>query len=853
MRIYGLIPAILSVSLLFCVSEASASQISKKKKKKKQTTEAAAPKPAPKKEAHPYDKFMKDVVDSAKGGFINLYRNKKDKVFVEFPKNKMGRRVLVGSTISSTSDPNFMDVGYKYNQPLCLQVEMIDSTVVLYESAAGASTKDSLMKLAMDKSYVPKLYSRIPINAYKKDSSSVIFEITSLLNAMVPKGNEFSVVKSADSKSSYFGKMKSFSDNASIVMHNNIEFSRQVFIAKIKIGEGSISSNVSIMLLPEKEMRPRIQDSRIGIFSTSGINRKARVDLSNAEDGLKTYKIANRWKIEPSDIEAWKKGETVAVKNPIVWYVDNTFPQAWRKPIKEGVLAWNAAFENFGLKDALVVKDFPTAEEEPEFDPDNLKYSCIRYVPNATMNAYGPSWVDPLSGEILNASVIVYNDIIRLINNWRFVQTAQVDERVRAKKMPDDVMDESITYVISHEIGHTLGLMHNMGASASFPVESLRDPGFTAKYGVTPSIMDYARFNYVAQPEDKNVTLVPPSIGVYDAYAIEWLYKPVPQAEDMWEEAEIAGRIIEEKEGQAFYRYGAQQMSAGAYASYDPSALAEDLGDDPLKAGAYGIKNLKYILPNVNNWIEDDEDFSHRSKLFMQIAGQYNRYLNNALAQVGGIYLNHVKTNSTLKPAIPVSKQVQRNSLRWVLNELKNSSWVDEKSLTENSGLHVPYSNKIANIIGARLVLEVPSRVVLSAAIAEKGKAYTLKDYYDDLYNEIFLPSSKLNSIDKTLQTSLIDRLSKSFGTTVKGKSLLGVSEEEENFLEKSHICLGEASEPYQRAVDVSSISEIASYSGQLLTKVRSLVSARRQSASPEDRAHYEYLYIVINNALSNK
>lgn len=851
MRIYKLIPAILSVSLLFCGNEAEASQIFKKKKKKTPVAEAPAPKPAPKKEVHPYDKFMKEVADSACGGFINLYRNKKDKIFIEFHRDKIGRRVLVGSTIASTSDPNFMDVGYKYNPPLCLQIEMMDSTVVLYESEEGASTKDSLMRLAMERSYLPKLHSRIPINAYKKDSSSFIFEVTSLLNSMAPKGSDFSVVKAADSKSSYFGKMKSFSDNASIVLNNNVEFSRTVFIAKLKLGEGTISSNVSILLLPEEVMRPRIQDSRIGIFSTSGINRRPRVDLSNAEDGLKTYKIANRWKIEPSDMEAWKRGEAVAVKQPVVWYVDNTFPEAWRKPIKEGVLAWNKAFERFGLKDALVVKDFPTHEEDPEFDPDNLKYSCIRYVPNATMNAYGPSWVDPLSGEIMNASVIIYNDIVRLVNNWRFVQTAQVDERVRSKKMPDEVLNESITYVVSHEIGHTLGLMHNMGASASFPVESLRDPAFTAKYGVTPSIMDYARFNYVAQPGDKYVTLIPPSIGVYDEYAIEWLYRPVPEAKDLWEEAEIAGKIIDDKEGQAFYRYGAQQMNAGPYAAYDPSALAEDLGDDPIKAGNYGIKNLKYILPRMNEWIEDDSDFSHRSKLFAQIAMQYNRYLNNALAQVGGIYLNQVKAGSGIKPAVPVSKQVQKNSLRWVINELKNSSWLDEKSLTENSGLHVPYSNKVANAIGSRLALELPSRVVLSSTIAEAGKSYTLKDYYDDLYNEIFLSSSKLKPVDKTLQRALVDRFAKSFASSIKGKSFTD-SEEDMTFCETSHICLGEAQEPYQRAVDVSSINDIASYSAHMLTKIRSLASSRRKAAPLEDRAHYEYLYILITNTLSS-
>lgn len=852
MKLYRLILSILALALICHVYEADASVAARKKKKKKESTEVVAPKPVNKKKVTPYEKFMKEAIDSACGGFVNMYRSNKDKIYIAFPKSHIGRRLLVGSTVSSTSDPNFIDVGYKYNRPVCLQVEMRDSTVLLYESQVGATTKDSLMQLAMERSYVPKLFARIPVSAYNKDSSSLIFDITALINAMTPKGKDFTVVKQADSKSSYFGKMKSFEDNASIVVNNNIEFSKTVFIAKVKLGEGTISSTVSILLLPEKPMRARVQDSRIGVFSTSGINKMPRVDLSNAEDGFNKYRIANRWRLEPSDMEAWSNGEKVCVRQPIVWYVDNTFPELWRGPIKEGVLAWNRAFEKFGLKNAICVKDFPSSDEDPEFDPDNLKYNCIRYVPNATMNAYGPSWVDPVSGEILNASVIVYNDIIRLINNWRFVQTAQIDERVRSKKMPEEIMAESIRYVVSHEIGHTLGLMHNMGASSAFPVDSLRSPVFTAIYGVTPSIMDYARFNYIAQPGDKGVSLMPPILGIYDEYAIEWLYRPIPQAKDIWEEYAIAERLIDSKSGNPFYRYGPQQIGSSANMLYDPSAMAEDLGDDPIKAGAYGVKNLKYILPNLCDWIEDDEDFSHRKALYAQIAGQYKRYLNNVLAQVGGIYLNNAKYGAGIKPSIPVERHIQRASLKWVIGEIRNSSWLEDKSLTDNIGLRVPYPNKIAEAIGNLMISEVPARVVLSSSLGKTGSTYTLKDYYDDLYRELFLRPAKLSSAEKTLHRTIVKGYTKNF-IAMKTKGFAEDDNTCERFYEDAEVCFGESNEPYRRTVDMSSFSENSSYSAYFLSMVRSLAFSLRKSAPLEDRAHYEYLYLMTNNALGDR
>jgi len=857
----SIILTLIAAALLVPSTDAAAS-VFKKKKKKAQTEATAAQKPAPKKKQTPYEKLMKEVADSACGGTFNLYRTSKDKIYMGFPRNMMGRRMLVGSTITATSNPAYLNVGYKYVKPTYFQIDLKDSLVVLSVPGANATSSDPGMQTALERSYIPKVLRRIAVQATSKDSSEVIFEVTPLINSVAPKGKNFSLTKAADEKSTWFSDLKAFNDNASVKVHSNVDFTKTFLMLKGKVGSGSMAYTVSFMLLPENPMPARVQDSRIGVFPVGPGEGSVKYNLTSAEDGFKGYVLASRWRLELSDTTAWKNGQKVTVRNPIVWYVDNSFPEAWKAPIKTGVLAWNHAFEAIGLKDVMQVRDFPTAEEDPQFDPDNLKYSCIRYVPDATMNAMGPSWVDPVTGEILNASVLVYNDVIKLINNWRFVQTAQVDEKVRAVKMPQDIIDESLVYVISHEIGHTLGLMHNMGASSAYPTDSLRNAAFTAKYGTTPSIMDYARFNYVAQPGDKGVKLVPPSLGVYDEYAIKWLYTPVIGAKDIWEEAEIAGKIIEAKAGDPLYRYGAQQMAtSAAYGSYDPSARTEDLGDDPIKSSDYGIRNLKYILPRMNEWIgADDEDFTHRGDLYTQLTNQYYRYIGNVMAQVGGIYLNNVKDGSAVKPSVPVARKVQRASLKWVVSQLRSSSWINEPSVTSNLPLAAPQSNKICAAVAKSLASTVPTNVMLSSAVPGVAGPYTVKEYYDDLYAEVFASSiagRRLASEEKTLQREVLTASSKDV-KSVLSKSFAEEAEADEH-LGGQDWCgfedysLGEGQSPFQKAVRVQTIDESDGCRIVFLNKVKALASSRRSSAPSEDRAHYEYLLARVNAALQSQ
>lgn len=861
------------------------------RKRKKDKTEQKSEEVVKKKSK--YDELLKKSnVVTAKGDFVTVHKIG-GKIYFEYPLKYMGRDVLLGGTVSATSEPMFVNLGFKYQNPMLLEVVIQDSTVFFNKKnvAYSRGTDEAWARKAVERNFIPRLYKRFPVVAYNTDSTAVVIDVTELLNnnpELSPEGYTGMFKNTLIKESSFFGKVKAFEDNVSVEINQEVQIGMEFAIFKASLGKVSTRSVISMLLLPEKKMNPRVQDSRVGIFPTyNGSHENGTLpfrEILQTEDGLRLYNLANRWRLEPKDIKAWERGELVEPVKPIVWYVDDAFPDEWREPIKAGVLIWNQAFEKIGFKNAIQVRDFPV--NDPSFDPDNLKYSCLRYLPTPDANAMGPSWVDPTTGEIVNASVIVYNNIIQLINNWRFVQTAQVDSRVRAKKMPKDIMDESIAYVIAHEIGHTLGLMHNMAGSAAIPVDSLRSASFTREYGTTASIMDYARFNYVAQPGDKGVKLTPPGLGVYDEYVIKWLYSPIPQAKDMWEEAAIAEKWIDEKAGDPYYRYGRQQISN----RYDPSAFEEDLGDDPVKAGTYGIKNLKYILENMNEWIKDDEDLRYRSGIYLQIQQQYFRYLMNVLYQVGGIYLTQVKDGTDGEPVRALDRKKQKESLAWVINELLHSEWINAPQLSDKFDLDISASANIINRVSYSFLSTLATNVTLSSHVSKEKVPYSVREYYDDLYLKIFAPTiqgRKLTTTEKALQNAfLLSGFSAGGGGSMAaltndsrfvpsemlplpsldeirayGLDESGVSKIWYEQLQQIEARYGKGSvaralfdnnfgryvSPFQNTVFVDAISELGYYNIVMLRKVRDLVKGKVATAHRDDKAYYEGLLIKLN------
>ncbi len=657
-----------------------------------------------------------------------------EKLLFEIPRPILGREILLVSRTASTAT----GLGYggiKTNTQTLRWEENHDDQILLRIVSHVNVADDSLpIYEAVRSSNFEPIVRSFAIQAENEDSTNVVIDATDLFTKDVPmiglstSSREAFRVRSLDESRTFIEWAKSFPRNVEV--RHVLTYNAQRPPSNPTTGAMSIEMNQSMILLPDEPMQPRIWDERVGFF------RIQQVDYGRSDQKVVTRTYLTRWRLEPSDTAAFRRGELVDPVKPIVYYIDPATPEKWRPYLKAGIEDWQVAFEEAGFSNGIIARDPPSLEEDPEFSPEDVRYSVIRWFPSQVQNAFGPHVHDPRTGEILESDIGWFHNVANLLRNWYFIQTAAANPAARRVLFDDDVMGSLIRFVAAHEVGHTLGLPHNMKASAAFPVDSLRAPDFVCRNGVAPSIMDYARFNYVAQPEDEGACF-DPKVGTYDKYSVMWGYRPILDAGSADEEKETLDAWITEHEGDPVYYFGDPS-------GIDPTSLTEAVGSDAMKASALGIENLKRILPNLIEWTRDEQDgkdYAEIQELYNNVIGQWNRYMGHVVTNIGGV----TRTRKAVGQDGPVYEFVdeatQRRAMQffaeqafqpptWMIDEQILSRIENPSTVDRMRGLQVGVVNRVLD----------PGRMqrLIEAGARNGDDSYELVEMLDDLRGAIW-------------------------------------------------------------------------------------------------------------------
>ncbi len=762
-----------------------------------------------------YTEFQKKT--SADQGLFTTYLDK-DKLYFEVPDSLLGRELLLGARVSELSDFSKVVAGEMRKNPILVSFSREDNSLLLHHhgSKYEGFTEQNIYHALQRHKLLPIL-TEFPIVCFSPDSSTMVIEVSSFFKNEIKLISPFNAkykLGAAQSAQNRILSAKSFPEN--IEIRSRMGYTEN---------DGSpivVVMHRSLILLPKETMRPRLEDERVGYFSVS------RYIFDENHTGMLRQSYIKRYNIypRPEDLEKYQRGELVEPEHPIVYYVDSAFPAKLQEGIFQGITYWQKAFEAIGFKNAIRAEPYP--EKDPHFNPDDIRYSCVRYVTQERDNAMGPHWVDPRSGQVICGDILWWHDVTIRLRNWLFVQCAAAEPLVRGKEIHPDLLRDVTAYVIAHEVGHNLGLKHNMRASYAFSVDSLRSASFTQKYGHTASIMDYARFNYVAQPEDQGVRFLPMPLGTYDYHAIRWGYQPIPEANSPEEESHILHQWLQEKENDPIYSYGPQQVKP----CIDPTAQTEDLGNDAIKASSYGINNLRYIMEHFVSWTSDFSEVENTftKEIYMELVKQCMRYFDHVRSNIGGVYRHYPFDTEEEGEYRAVPKNYQQKALNWIYTELQElPSWIYPKEYEKLAGpqQEVVYEFQ-AKILDALMNKGIFER------LATYSKDYSPYEYLSDLHHLVWNPSIEahsLSSYQKHLQACFVRNITNM--SDFPEPSLKNVKESG----------LGSPMGQKKNHLD-NLITPIFNLERDNVIEL--LDKLKRKTRDPLLKAHYDYLYKII-------
>ena len=825
-----------------------------------------------KKEEDKYTKFFKDKkVETARGKFVTLHKIDGN-VYLELPTKYLGKELMMGAKVTSTTDPDYLAVGSMNSAPIVFRFEKQDSVIVMKAPNSIVYRRDASPELqkALELNYRDQSVESFTPEVYKADSSAVVLKINSLVTESSPffeivpsQQGPFKITSSRNSSLTFVKGLKAFDTNASVRVEMNFSVNASLMGVLTVAKDMPLTAEVTYTILPVEASNaiPRFADARVGYQTTR------KVSFPDYLDQSEPVYLAHRWQLVPKDKKAYAKGQLTEPEKKIVFYLDSAFPASWQRPIREGVLRWNKAFEAAGFRNAIEVRDFP--KNDKQFDPDNLEYSCIRYIPNSQETIAASNWTDPRTGEIFSGNLTIYNNVEALLHKQRFIGTAAVDPQVRSSRLPQALFEESLSQLVTQEMGSVLGLLHNYAASASYTTDQLRSAKFTKESGLTPSILDGVTYNYLAQPSDKGVRLINDQLGVYDLFAIDWGYRYFDLKGDPAAEAKELLSRVDKRAREPYLRYAPEQRYA-----VDPTVRTEDLGNDPIKTAELTMKNLAFIQSNLSKWITNDPDSRKKKSLYLAVVQGYYLQLKNAMSLVGGVVCQESRLSTSLPRYQVVPKAKQREAFQWLLRQAKDFQGKADRNFERKGFIDVSYYDQLLEFL-VKDIYDLRSRIIIASQV--DSKTYSLGEYFDDLYQATFastIAGKSPNHMERLMQIAFIDKsiagtvnprnatpgMPYSFAgapASVGGKLIsLASTTDYSDALKSGRVNYGggDPSASIYPMANVPALDTSEQYMYAALLKVRPLLEQR--AASTTDRtlkAHYQTLAFKVAKLLDAK